>query len=182
MYKALRIAELVFELVRGLEKKHVNPIGETRIQKLMYLVERKTGDNFGYAMYHYGPHSGDVAYGLRLAGAVDWLDIKWCENKGYCISTKIEKLPLTFSLPDRDTNAVRSVVERYGDFSVRDLIMVTTAFYSKSVFGMDDVEIVNVIVSMNPNISREKVEEILARASTLMGVEYELEGQISQRE
>ena len=166
MKRIVRNARLIYWLIKKLEEKYpANQIGKTKIQKLMYLLENKLNEDFGYTMYHYGPYSSEVAETLNTANILGWLDIKWKIDKGYFISTKKVSLP---ELQDKESKVIENLVDKYGDFSAVELSIIATAVYVKNNFDIEDPdEIIDVVLSLKPNNKREWVKNILEKAGVI---------------
>jgi uncharacterized protein YwgA len=63
--KRITIRDLVILAIYLSKEKQI--IGRTKIQKILYLLSKKSRLNMGYEPYFYGPYSGDVSEVLQYA-------------------------------------------------------------------------------------------------------------------
>lgn len=63
--KGITIRDLVILAIYLSKEKQID--GRTKLQKILYLLSKKSNLNMGYEPYFYGPYSGDVSEVLQYA-------------------------------------------------------------------------------------------------------------------
>lgn len=156
-------------LVKKLEEKdRCKQIGNTRIQKMIYLLTRKSKIDFDYSMHYYGPYSNEVSGDLSFAEGIDIIDKTWNPDRGYFITSKpelnkfIEKY-----LSEEEKRAVGEAVDQFGDFIAKELSIIATAFYLKDKYGFSDKGIVKIVHHFKGDYTIEYINKLLKKAGVI---------------
>jgi len=167
MKRILKNAKLIYWITKKLEEKYPeNQIGKTKIQKLMYLLEDKLNEDFGYTMYHYGPYSSEIAESMNIANANGWIDMEWHVDSGYSMHIKDISDPL--EIQDKEERAIEKIVNKYGNFKALELSIIATALYVKKNFGVDNPnDIIDIVLDLKPKNNREWIENTLNKAGII---------------
>jgi len=168
MKDILKGSALVYYLVKELKKKYPEKqVGKTVIQKLMYIFERNSGEDFDYTMYHYGPYSWEVSEYLNLAEALNAVEIDWDPSRGYFIQPKND-FSFKVSIGEREKKLIKDIIEKYGKFNAIKLSIIATAMYVKNKFGESDSDhIINMVSSLKPKHKKEWIKQILIEAGII---------------
>ena len=158
---------LVFHLVKMIKEKYPNKqVGKTVIQKLMYLFETRSHEDFDYTMYHYGPYSSKVGGYINRAEALGLIDVKWIPKKGYFIEPNkkgMDKLPI--QIEEEKLRQLETVIDEFGGFTANELSIISTTIYVKNNFGISDPQkIIETVLSLKPNNQMEWIKQLLERA------------------
>ncbi len=161
---------IIYYLVSRLKEKYPHKqIGKTIIQKLMYLLEINTNEDYDYTMYHYGPYSSEVGEYINQGEILGMLNIDWIPNQGYFI-TPLEKDNLEFYV-EIDSDKKRKIdelVDKFGNYSANELSIIATALYVKNNFNVkNDEELVNAVLSVKPKYKKEWIRELLKKAEII---------------
>jgi len=158
---------LVFHLVKVIKEKYPNKqVGKTVIQKLMYLFETRSHEDFDYTMYHYGPYSSKVGGYINKAEALGLIDVKWIPEKGYFIEPNkkgMDKLPI--QIEEEKLRQLKTVIDEFGEFNADELVMISTAVCLKNSFDMEDPQaIIETVLSLKPNKQLDWTKQLLEKA------------------
>ncbi len=98
----------------------------------MYIFEINSEEDFDYTMYHYGPYSSKVEDFVNIAEALGLLKIEWIPDKGYSINPLNKSSNLLIKIEKEEKRKIEKIVEKFGEFNVNELFIITTALYIKN--------------------------------------------------
>ncbi len=162
MKEILRNSIIIYYLVKQLKKTYPDrQIGKTTIQRLIYLFEYYTRNNFKFSMYHYGVYSSDVSEYLNMAETLGLISISWNKKLGYSIEPK-EKIRFFIDISIEEKQILDKIVGKYGRLSPIELFVITTALFSRDHFKVVDIkEMTDIILSLRPYIDIHRLQGCL---------------------
>jgi len=149
-------------LIKELSKTHPGKqIGETIVQKIIFLLVEKGVFHFDYSMFYRGPYSGEVAFELDYAENLGIVDITWKNNLGYfiCPGEKINHFENLLSKNEK--KQINQVVKDYGDLSAVELSILASSIFVRTRFNTPEEELPTVIQSIKPKYSLHFIENII---------------------
>jgi len=159
---------LVYYLIKTIIKEQPDKqIGKTIIQKMMYLLEKKQGRDFGYTMYHYGPYSSQITEYLNLIESLDAINVEWRSEKGYFITPK-ENTTLEKILSEKEKKDIEEIVRKFKQFSATELSIIATALYVKENFGVEkSTELIETVLSLKPKNDKGWIKKVLSKGGII---------------
>jgi uncharacterized protein YwgA len=159
---------LIFYLVKRLKERYPdNPVNKTVVQKMFFLLTRLENRDLKYSLYHFGPYSRMVALELHSASDSGLLNIEWDDKSGHVIklngSNGNGPNP---SLNENEKQEINEIVEKFGKFDVSQLIMITSALFSKDRFKTPDGKLPNIIAKMK-GVAVKIAKDILKQAEVI---------------
>ncbi|MDY6966715.1 MAG: hypothetical protein SVM80_12265 [Halobacteriota archaeon] len=150
-----------------LEKYPNNQVGKTVVQKMAYFLTKTGVVDFDYSMYHYGPYSSEVSGELNFAEESGLLEINWKPNKGYFIEPKSDLNKFKNLLNEREMDAIRKTVEKYGEFNAVQLSFISTALFLEERFNIESSRLVDVVHRLKPKYNLDCIEDTLRTSGVL---------------
>ncbi|MHA1248770.1 MAG: hypothetical protein ACTSRP_02140 [Candidatus Helarchaeota archaeon] len=162
MKETLRMINIIYYLVKKLEEKYPGKqIGESTIQYLMYIFERKMHEDYRYELYHRGIYSHLIGYYIAAANSAELITSKWDPLRGYFHHTKKES---SYRLSNKDRAMLDTIVDRYGNFMIQELFVITTAMYLRTLRPNINIQsIIQGITALKPHLSSTQVKQILIK-------------------
>lgn len=155
-------------LVKKIGEKHINKqIGNTLIQKMLYLLTRQDVVDFDYSMHYYGPYSNEVSGELSFAEDVGIVESKWDPDKGYFIKPASQLTKFEPHVTENERQAIDGIVEKYGEFMAKDLSIIATALYLKDNFNTPDEELVEKVHNLKRKYPDEHIEKLLKQSRVI---------------
>ncbi|MCK4348746.1 MAG: hypothetical protein KAW47_09025 [Thermoplasmatales archaeon] len=153
---------LMGHLVKKLEEKNSDKqIGNSYIQKMLFLLTRENIVDFDYSMNSYGPHSNEVSGELSFAEDTGIICSTWDPNKGYFIRSAPQLEEFESFLHEDEKQAIEKLVETYSDFMTKDLSIITTALFLKDDLGIQNEELVEKVHNFKEKVSPDHIQKLL---------------------
>lgn len=158
-------AIIAYVVKKIFEKNNDRQIGKALLQKMIYLISRYNIGDFSYSLYMYSPYSDNVDFEINFAEDSELIKVEWIDRVGYCI-TPLKNSEDFFNLISEDEKRViDEMVDKYCDFTVEELSIITTAIYIQDYFKIDEKEkIVEVVSKLKSSFNRNFISDVLNRA------------------
>lgn len=161
---------LIAHFSHRLEKQR--SLGKTKLQKLVYLLEKLKNVSVGYdfCFYTYGPFSSDLAADLDYVNTVggvridyepsiNMFEIKPGENV-----TRLTEKSKDFLV--QNNSSIEEIVDRFGSKQAKELeLLATLVFVAKSGI-LDHDKLVKKVKELKPRFSFEEIENALEQLKT----------------
>ena len=155
-------------LVKKIGEKDANKqIGNTLVQKMLYLLTRQDVVDFDYSMYYHGPYSSEVSGELSFAEDVGIVESEWNPDKGYFIKPASQLTKFESHVTENERQAIDGIVEKYGEFMAKDLSIIATALYLKDNFNTPDEDLVEKVHDLKRKYSAEHIEKLLEESRVI---------------
>lgn len=142
-------------------------LGKTKLQKLVYLLEKLKNVSVGYefCFYTYGPFSSDLAADLDYINTLGGVKINYAAGINmYEIIPGDNAARLTKKSEDflaTNEAAIDEIIDRFGSHQAKELeLLATLVFVSKSGIT-NESEIIQKVKALKPKFDIEEITEYL---------------------
>lgn len=157
-------AIIAYVVKKMTEKNNDRRIGKTLLQKIMYLISRHNIGEFLYSLYMYSPYSDNLDFEINFAEDSGLIKIEWVDRAGYCITLLKNSEDFFDLISEDEKKVIDEVVDRYCDFTTKELSIIATAMYVRDYFGIDGKEkIIEVLSKLRSDFDRGFIADVLER-------------------
>jgi uncharacterized protein YwgA len=158
-------------LVEIADRKSGRPgrLGKTAMQKLVYLLQELSGQDFGYRfhLYTYGPYEAGIMRDVSYAESLRYLALEYDPEQGY----EIKPGELAGDLASERAELQREVgadlnklFATFGDLTARELeLRATLVFIDREHDGLDVNGLRERLHRIKPEYCEEEIEKAIAQ-------------------
>ncbi|MEF8848943.1 MAG: type II toxin-antitoxin system antitoxin SocA domain-containing protein [Candidatus Thermoplasmatota archaeon] len=159
---------LIGYLVKKFNEKHPHKqIGNTIVQKMMYLLSRQNIVDFNYSMYHYGPYSSEVSRELNFSENTGIVGSIWNTDKGRNIWAKETLDEFEEFIEEEEKDSINKIIDKYGKYRATDLAIIATGFYLRDRYDIPDEKLVEKVHSLKNKYTPEIIKKLLKDSGIL---------------
>jgi uncharacterized protein YwgA len=160
---AFRYPAILGYLVKELLEKYPKvQIGKTKIQKLIFLLNREHIVDLDYSMHYYGPYSSQLSNELNFAESTQIIQSQWREDKGFFLKKGPNEKRFENLITEDEKNQINQIASEFGKFSAKELTIIATYHFLE-----DTQESINDLVEeihKMKNYPEPYIEQVLKEA------------------
>ncbi len=133
-------------------------VGSLILQKMLFLFEQKKKWDLSFSLNHRGPFSELVELGIDRLLVQAIIEVISYSGGGSFI--RLNQNP--YSLAEEDRELIRQLVDKYGQLSSEELVILTTAIFLKNRYEIESKnQLIDLIQESRPQMTRSDIKEIV---------------------
>ncbi len=162
---------VIVDLARRMESKQ-SQFGKTALQKMIFILQDvfKIDCGYEFSLHTYGPFSSQIVHDLDFVETSKGVEVQSIgPSSGYIIlpgleADRLQEKAAEFLNNPEVQNALNRLVEEFGDYSAKDLELISTITYvTKDLSEHNDFpargEVVQTVKQLKPKFSEDLIDK-----------------------
>jgi len=162
---------VIVDLARRMESKQ-SQFGKTALQKMIFILQDvfKIDCGYEFSLHTYGPFSSQVVHDLDFVETSKGVEVKSIgSSSGYIIlpgqeADRLQEKAAEFLNNQEVNNALNRLVEEFGDYSAKDLELISTITYVSKDLSEHNVspsrgKVLQTVKHLKPKFSEDIIEK-----------------------
>lgn len=162
---------MIVELARRMKSKH-SQFGKTALQKMIFILQDvfKVDCGYEFSLHTYGPFSSQIVHDLDFIETSKGVEVQSIgPSSGYIIlpgqeADRLQEKAADFLNNLEVQDALNRLVEEFGDYSAKDLELISTITYVTKDLSEHNVspargEVVQTVKQLKPKFSEDIIDK-----------------------